>query len=277
MKNIFLIVNYNDFDNTYKLYKNIEKYGCLDEIIIIDNASKKDCQNKIKQIKNKKLAVLFSEKNNGYGSAINIGCKYIKNKYKDANIIISNSDIIIDKEKDIIKLIENINNTENACAIAPLVKQNNEIVCGWRFPSIKDALILNIPKINRKYERNKLNYNFENFDKGLNEVDVISGCFFIIRLSALEKINYFDENLFLYYEENTIFYRLKKFNYKVYVDRDVTIIHNHSITINKNINSKDKLKILKKSQEYYYSKVLKTNKFMLFLLKLSNKIVLLLK
>ena len=77
MKNIFLIVNYNDFDNTYKLYKNIEKYECLDEIIIIDNASKKDCQNKIKQIKNKKLAVLFSEKNNGYGSAINIGCKYI--------------------------------------------------------------------------------------------------------------------------------------------------------------------------------------------------------
>ena len=54
-------------------------------------------------------------------------------------------------------------------------------------------------------------------------------------------------------------------------------MHNHSITINKNINYKDKLKILKKSQEYYYSKVLKTNKFMLFLLKLSNKIVLLLK
>ena len=42
MKNIFLIVNYNDFDNTYKLYKNIEKYECLDEIVIIDNASKKD-------------------------------------------------------------------------------------------------------------------------------------------------------------------------------------------------------------------------------------------
>ena len=93
----------------------------------------------------------------------------------------------------------------------------------------------------------------------------------------MEKINYFDENLFLHYEENTIFYRLKKFNYKVYIDRDVTIMHNHSITINKNINYKDKLKILKKSQEYYYSKVLKTNKFMLFLLKLSNKIVLLLK
>ena len=104
MKNIFLIVNYNDFDNTYKLYKNIEKYECLDEIIIIDNASKKDCQNKIKQIKNKKLAVLFSEKNNGYGSAINIGCKYIKNKYKDANVIISNSDIIINKEEVVLWL-----------------------------------------------------------------------------------------------------------------------------------------------------------------------------
>lgn len=273
MKNIFLIVNYNDLENTYKLYKNIEKYKCLDEIIIIDNASKKECQNKLKQIKSKKLTNLFSKKNNGYGSAINIGCKYIKSKYNDANVIISNSDIVINKEMDLIKLIEDINETKNACAISSLIKQNNEIVCGWHFPSIKDALILNIPKINRKYEKNKLSYNYEYLDSGLNEVDVISGCFLIIKLSALEKINYFDENLFLYYEENTIFYRLKKYNYKVYVDKDVTILHNHSATINKNINSKEKLKYLKKSQEYYYSKVLKTNKFMVFLLKLSNKIV----
>ena len=88
----------------------------------------------------------------------------------------------------------------------------------------------------------------------------------------------FDFESFLtdYVKDELSFY-LKKFNYNVYIDRDVTIIHNHSITINKNINYQDKLKILKKSQEYYYSKVLKTNKFMLFLLKLSNKIVLLLK
>ena len=37
--NIFLIVNYNDYDNTFKLLKNIEDYNVIDEIVVVDNNS----------------------------------------------------------------------------------------------------------------------------------------------------------------------------------------------------------------------------------------------
>lgn len=273
--NIFLIVNYNDYDNTFKLLKNIENYNVIDEIVVVDNNSNIECRNKLKEIKIKRLTILLSSENRGYGSAINIGCRYIKKKYGNANIFISNSDIIINKEDALIELVNNLNNNDKMCAIAPVIKQNGELVCGWRLLSIIDALILNVPKFNRKYERKKLLYNYNDLEDGLNEAEVISGCFFLIKLDALEKINYFDENLFLYYEENTIFYKLKKLGYKVYVNKNVEIIHNHSKTIDKNINKKNKLKILKNSQEYYFKNVVKTNKFLLFTLKICNKIVLL--
>ena len=39
MKNCFIVVNYNDYKTTYNLIKNIEDYSCVDEIVIVDNAS----------------------------------------------------------------------------------------------------------------------------------------------------------------------------------------------------------------------------------------------
>lgn len=273
--NIFLIVNYNDYENTFKLLKNIENYNIIDEIVVVDNNSKRECQEKLKKLKVSRLKVLYSIENRGYGSAINIGCKYIKDKYNNANVFVSNSDIIISNEAVLIELIQDLNNDNKMCAIAPIINQNGDLVCGWHFPTIIDALKLNIPKFNKKYEKKKILYNYNELKNGLNEVDVISGCFFLIKLNALEKINYFDENLFLYFEENTIFYKLKKLGYKIYVNKDINVIHNHSKTIDKNINEKIKLKILKSSQEYYYNNIVKSNKLLLFMLKISNKIVLL--
>ena len=84
--NIFLIVNYNDYDNTFKLLKNIKNYNVIDEIVVVDNNSNIECKNKLKEIKIKRLTILLSSENRGYGSAINIGCRYIKKKYGNANV-----------------------------------------------------------------------------------------------------------------------------------------------------------------------------------------------
>jgi GT2 family glycosyltransferase len=57
-----------------------------------------------------------------------------------------------------------------------------------------------------------------------------------MKLSSLEKINYFDENVFLYYEENIISQKLKKIKEKIVINSDIEIIHKHSLTINKSLN-----------------------------------------
>ncbi len=87
----------------------------------------------------------------------------------------------------------------------------------------------------------------------------------------LEEINYFDENTFLYYEENILAKRVKMTNYKTVIDNRISIIHNHSVSVDKSFKKVGKYKILKESQKYYVKEYLGASKFQLMLLYITNK------
>ena len=118
-----------------------------------------------------------------------------------------------------------------------------------------------------KIGENNLKYKDDYYKDDLTKVDVVSGCFFMIRKESFEKIGYFDENTFLYYEENIIGKKLKDNNMNTYVDKRVNIIHNLSISVNKSFNSIKKYKILKQSQKYYQKEYNKLNIFGMILLR----------
>ena len=126
MKNIFIIVNYNDFENTNKLINNIKDFKVLDEIIVVDNCSNDDSYKQLNKLKIKKLKILKTEKNKGYGSAINFAAKYCETKYNDCNLIISNSDIEIKQEDDLIELVDIITKNTTIGIIAPLINQHGK-------------------------------------------------------------------------------------------------------------------------------------------------------
>ena len=58
---------------------------------------------------------------------------------------------------------------------------------------------------------------------------------------------------------------------KIVIDNRVTIIHDHSITIDKSFKRIDKYKILKNSQRYFVKEYLDANSFELLLLFITNK------
>ena len=75
------------------------------------------------------------------------------------------------------------------------------------------------------------------------------------------EVDFFDENTFLYYEENILGYKLKEKGYKQFLLPNCSYIHNHSISINKSIKSVSKrLKHAYDSREYYCLQYLKINK-----------------
>lgn len=263
MKVGFLIVNYNDFENTSRLINNIKNYKCIDKIIIIDNNSRNDEKEKLSTLKNNKIEIIYSIENKGYSSAINLGSKYLIKELEDCYIIISNSDIIIKNENCIKKLIKTFDS--NIAIVSPMINEHGIINNGWKLPKPKDEILSNIPIINKKIT-NKLKYNL---DKKINKVDVVSGCFFIIDSKVLKKLNYLDENVFLYYEENILSIKIKKINKDIVINKDVTIVHDHSVTIDKNINKINKYKILKKSQYYFNKNYNGANIIELILLKLT--------
>ena len=79
----------------------------------------------------------------------------------------------------------------------------------------------------------------------------------------------------MYYEENVIAKKIQKINKKVLINTQVEVFHNHSVTIDKNINHIKKYKELKKSQIYFQKYYNHANWFELFLLKITNKMTLL--
>ena len=270
--NIYMIINYNDYDTTKELVDSIHKYKCIDKLLVIDNCSSNNSFEKLKNLKYtiKNIIILKTDNNNGYSSAINFGIKYILDKYKDAKVAISNPDIIVSSEDDLKILFERLDN-KNVGVLAPSTVEDNKLNRGWKLPTIYQDILENIILLNRFFKKRKL-YKDSHYNKDINKVDVVAGSIFFVKASTINKIGFLDENVFLYYEENILSKKILKEGLDIVICNDIVFIHNHSVSINKSVSRLNKYKILKESQ-YYYEKVYNnSNGFLLFILNLTNKI-----
>lgn len=262
-----VILNYNDYETTSKYIDMIKNYKSINHIVIVDNNSTDGSYEKLSSINNNKIKVIKTDKNKGYAYGNNFGINYL-NKNNDVDyIIISNPDIIVE-EKVIKKLQKDMDNNEDISIVCPVINQLDEKIRGWRLPTIKDEILLNINYIQRKVKK-KLNYNEEKYSGHLTKVDVVPGCFFMIRKDIMKLIGNFDEATFLYYEENILGQKLKNIDKKTYVDNEVSVIHDLSVSVDKSFNSIKKYKILKQSQKYFVKNYLNANIFDMMLLGLT--------
>lgn len=272
MKNCVVIINYNDYETTYNLVQNIKDYSNLDEIVIVDNASKDDSYEKLLKLQNKKITILKNSSNKGYGSGINLGARYLIDKYHKCNIIVSNPDIVIENEEVISKLIQTF--SLDIAVVAPVIREHVGYSKGWKQPTPWQDILSNIVYLHKKIRNKYLVYPNNHYVNPITEVDIVSGCFFAIRSDVLKQIDFFDENVFLYYEENILCSKLKKFNLKTVINTEVEVFHNHSVTIDKSINRINKYKILKKSQMYFEKNYNSANLIERFLLWFTSKVTL---
>jgi len=250
MKNGMIIVNYNDYNSTKELINNIKSYHILDKIVVVDNHSTDDSVKLLKRLKIPNLKVLGVEENKGYAHAINYGSKYLIKELGVCNLIISNPDVIISKEEDIVGLLNLLKNKKIG-AVGPTILEHETLNHGWKNPSPCLDALMNLPYIHRFIRKKFIKYPEDYYEKETSKVDVISGCFFCITSEVLEKIGFLDENTFLYYEENILSKRLQKIGLSCIVSNHILIIHNHSVTIDKNLNKIKKYKIQKESQYYF--------------------------
>ncbi len=266
MKNGIVILNYNDSENTSLLLEDIKNYKILDAIIIVDNKSTDDSVKKLKKYESKKIKIVEANENKGYAAGNNIGIKYLIENYDIDNIIISNPDIMV-REQDIKNLVKDLEKKEIAL-IAPNIKEPNGISRGWRLPTFLSEVISNIPYFHF-LEKKILNYNEKDYSERLTKVDVVKGCFFIIKKEVFEAIQFFDENTFLYYEEIIIGKKLKELGFNTFVDNQITVIHALSQSVDKSMNRINKFKILKESQYYYEKYINNWDIFRLMVLKIT--------
>ena len=254
-----VILNYNDCETTKEYLKNIKNYNSLNKIVVVDNNSTDNSFEELKSFNNEKIEIIKTDENKGYAYGNNCGIKKINESSDIDYIIISNPDITV-SDKTIQRLKNDLDNNEDIALVAPVINQLDEKIRGWRLPTIKDEILSNINCYHKKVEK-KLRYPEEKYSGNLTKVDVVSGCFFMIRTSIINLIGGFDEGTFLYYEENIIGQKLKTINKKTFIDNEAEITHNLSVSVNKSFNSVKKYKILKNSQKYYCKYYLKSNIF----------------
>ena len=264
-----VIINYNDYETTNRLLDNISSYKCLEKIVVVDNNSTDNSYTKLKKLSNNKILVIKNSKNS-YASGLNFGAKRLVGEIGECNIIFSNSDVIIKEEKDLKTLSSNIK--KDISVVGPVVLEHNDLNRGWKESKISYEILFNLPLISRYFYKKLLFYNNEYYKTDTSVVDVLSGCFFMVDSKVLKEVDYFDENTFLYYEELIFSKKIRNISKKLLIDNRVSIIHDHSVTIDKSYKKINKYKILKSSQRYYVKEYLKANCVQLLLLDITNKL-----
>jgi len=194
-------------------------------IIVIDNSNDIELEKEIKT--NYQNVTFHFMSNKGYGAAINYASKYVKTKY----FLVSNPDVEGITVDSIIKFYDAaININDQFSMMGPV-------------------------DLDHKPERRKTGY-----DKiDLLETNQISGICMFFNKKNFDSINGFDENIFLYFEDNDICKRLSKLN-KNYQLNSVKVNHKAGTSvISKNETDKNKQDNLRTwhfiwSKFYYFRK-----------------------
>jgi len=265
MKTAIIVLNYNSEKETEEYVNKIKEYKILDKIIVVDNKSTTiNAVDTLKKLESEKVDVIVSEKNGGYSYGNNFGIHYLeKLDEKYENIIISNADIDIE-ENAIIKTLEFLNSNSKVAVAAPRMYYSNNK------PARRSAWKIRTPKLDFVHSTRLLEvlfysklrageYSEEEYKNSSLQVEAIAGSFFAIKYDVLKEINYFDENVFLFYEEDILAHKLKDLGYEVYSLNDIKFIHYESQTIRKSFNYLKKMRILYKSKMYFQKQYNKIN------------------
>jgi GT2 family glycosyltransferase len=275
---VLIILNYFNFNLTIKTVKDLIDKGIKHPIIVVDNLSPNESYTELKRafIDNSLVNIVRSDKNGGYSYGNNFGVKYAESKYPFLKYVcIMNPDISLESSNILISLTKLLEQNNGVALATGVQIIDGKQKYGWDLPTYKDLLINNIPIVGKlrinKRDKEFLEYHLKGESDILNP-DVISGCFFLIKLKVLKDINYFDENVFLYFEENILSHKLKEKNLKCAVSLKDVFYHNHEHKSKKIKTIRRDFTVFLDSQKYYCEKILnKKSTFVLWIIGQINK------
>ena len=162
------------------------------KILIVENSNDAGFKQKFES-KFKNVSVILSGKNLGYGGGNNLGIKNSKTNF----VFISNPDVIY--EKNFFLEIDSYIENKIDFTIMGVSYRNDKYLSYGSFDNKKNKAL------------KELSYN----ENGLKEVDWVIGCSVLINKNKFNLPYFFDDNIFLYFEEIDICRRVKMSGGKV--------------------------------------------------------------
>ena len=255
-KKACIILNYCDYETVYELVVNIIGYSIIDFIVVVDNNSPDNSYEKLLGLSSEKIHILRSEGNLGYGYGNNIGVKYCLEVLDVHYALVTNPDVLF-KESDFNKLYQGLKTGENyiICSPFPITREGaDQFLIAWKEPTIYQELMSSVSLYVKLFGR-QFAYDNE-FLKGFESIDVeiVHGSIFMLDLDKFQEIGFFDDDVFLFHEEQIIFQKARKCGYKTKLLPQVKVLHIHSVSINKSLKKSYKIKKENLISKYKYLK-----------------------
>ena len=267
----FVVLNYNDYAITSDYIKRINHYSVINHIVIVDNFSTDGSFEKLQPLVSDKVDVIKTFANEGYARGNNYGIRYAIDKYNPDIIAISNPDIEI-TEHFVESMVNELENSDDRTGLISGIEYHDgdmEATSAWRLPNF---IFCNLEQLNvfpRLFKGLQLKYSGDELrTKDRYPVDVVPGCLFFVKTKVFSEVGLFDEDTFLYYEENILARKLKKKGYQNYIYSKYSYIHKESVSINKSFPKwKKKFDIAYDSRKLYCQKYLRINRLQIVLLR----------
>lgn len=272
----FIIVNYNNYQETIKAVNSLYENNDIDFIVVVDNASTDDSYHYLKNIEGGKTIVLDSGRNGGYSWGNNCGIRYALDNYKPDFIAIMNPDVEL-PQKSLTNCLKILNGNPSIGVITPIMYNSNgerNAMFAWKERKYLHDLVSTSSIFTKFFYNSRIlksiYYSFDDFiGCEYGAVDTIPGSLLIFRTDALRSTGLFDEKIFLYYEEEIICRKLRNKGYQVAIDPNHHYVHHHATTINKNVDKIGRLRLLCSSKYYYWKEHREISRLQLAILKAS--------
>lgn len=194
------------------------------EIIVVDNDEKNTLEKTLNK-EFKRVIYIKSKKNLGFGKGNNLGAMSARGTY----LFFLNPDTYF-VGNPIDRLIDILVKNKNIGIVAPLLLNETK----KPFPqqgSLRLTVFRSIVAfsfLNKLFPKNFVSRNYWLYDWDKNAgrfVGTVPGTAFMIPKSLFEKAGKFDEQFFLYFEEEDLCRRVEKLGFGMYIDTRAQIVH----------------------------------------------------
>jgi O-antigen biosynthesis protein len=228
MKLSILIVNYNQKYFPRLCVESLQKSkGCDFEIIFCDNNSTDESLEYLKEARERgEIKLVEPGRNVGFGTANNLAFKEAQGEY----VLILNADITVE-EDTLAKMLEYLKEHDEVGILAPkLIYHNGDVQpsCRRNFKFwdlfIKRSFLKHVWPFSRRNKK----YLMQDFNhESVQEVDLVTGAFMMMRRSVFEQVRGFDERYFLFMEDFDLCKKVAKAGYKVVYFPKAQAVHYH--------------------------------------------------
>lgn len=205
-KKVFIILlNYKGYEDTMACIKSLRKVEYENyNVVIVDNFSNDGSYEKLK-VENPECIVLQADENKGFSAGNNIGIRYAMEHGADYVMLLNNDTEV--KSDFLKKMIEA---SDDDTVVTPSIyfySEPNEI---W-------------------YADGRINYSrctvSNGNDRESKYCNYASGCCLLMPRKIIEKVGYWAEEYFMYYEDMDYSIRILQNGFKIFYNKDAVVYH----------------------------------------------------